>query len=71
MKYGEGSMGEMSPNDDERLTPAYFRRNYLMDMYRFFNLFHNRQPFFNPFTRSGLQVATCFFFCSDLFKATP
>lgn len=71
MKYGEGSMGEMSPNDDERLTPAYFRRNYLMDMYRFFNLFPNRQPFFNPFTRSGLQVATCFFFCSDLFKATP
>jgi Flp pilus assembly protein TadD len=71
MKYGEASMGEMSPDDDERRTPAYIRRNCLMDLYRFFKLFPNRQSFVNPFYQNGVHVASCCFFCSNVFKATP
>ena len=71
MKHGEAGMDEMIPEDSERQTPAYIRRNYLMDMYRFFKLFPNRQSFVNPFYKSGMQVPSSCFFCSKLFNATP
>lgn len=71
MKLGEAGMDEMATEDSERQTPAFIRRNYLMDVYRFFKLFPNRQSFINPFSGNGVQLATNFFFCSKVFNSTP
>jgi tetratricopeptide (TPR) repeat protein len=71
MKRGEASMGDMTMDNEEQQTPAFIRRNFLMDMYRFFRLFPNRQAFINPFSQTGAQLATCCFFCSKVFNQTP
>ena len=71
IKHGEAGMDEMATEDSERQTPAFIRRNYLMDVYRFFKLFPNRQVFINPFSGSGVQLATNFFFCFKMFNSTP
>ena len=70
IKHNEASLGDMAMEDDEQHTPAYIRRNYLMDLYRFYQLFPNRQVFINPFKQSSVQLATCFFFCSKVFDGT-
>ena len=59
---------------DEELTqsPAYIRRNCLMDMYRFFRLFPNRSALCNPFdTTVRREMGQCLFFGSKLFSGTP
>ena len=71
MKRGEATMGDMTMDHEEQQTPAFIRRNYLMDLYRFFRLFPNRQALINPFSRTGIQLATCCFFCSKVFNQTP
>ena len=49
MKRGEASLaGELQMSDDYR-SPAYLRRLYLMDLYRFFRLFPHREELYNPF----------------------
>lgn len=35
--------------DDQQKTPAFIRRLYLQDLYRFFRLFTTRSEFYNPF----------------------
>ncbi len=52
-------------------TPAYIRRMYLMNLYRFFRLFPNRSALFNPFDTSHNEMGTCQFFDSTLFVDTP
>lgn len=71
IKHGEATMGEMTVDDPERRTPAFIRRNYLMDLYRFFQLFPNRQAFINPFSQKAGSLAMCFFFSSSVFHGTP
>ena len=71
MKRGEASMGDMTMDNEEQQTPAFIRRNYLMDLYRFFRLFPNRQSFVNPFYQKGPEPAICCFFFSQLFSDTP
>lgn len=71
MKRGEAGMAEMETNHEEQQTPAYIRRNYLMDLYRFFRLFPNRQAFINPFEYDVLDIPACCFFCSNVFCDTP
>ncbi len=71
MKSGEASMGDIVSDSDEQQTPAFIRRNYLMDLYRFFQLFPNRQAFINPFSQKAGQLAMCFFFISRVFSNTP
>lgn len=71
MKNGEASMGDMQVDDAEQQTPAFMRRNYLMDLYRFFHLFPNRQALMSPFMGGNGQLPLCFFFCSALFCGTP
>lgn len=44
---GAMPMGMM--NTADRQTPAYIRRIYLQDLYRFFRLFPSRSLFYNPF----------------------
>jgi len=56
LRRGEASIDEMS--SEELQTPAYSRRTYLMDLYRFFRLFPHRQELCNPFT-TDLQAKGC------------
>ena len=51
---GEATMGEVPM--EELTTPAYMRRAYLMDLYRFFRLYPNRQEFENPFAVSSSSL---------------
>lgn len=73
LKRGEASiLGGNEVAFEELRQPAYIRRNYLMDLYRFFVLFPNRQMMYNPFvsTRDG-EVPPTLFFTSALFMHTP
>ncbi len=47
-------------------NPAYIRRSYLQDLYRFFNLYQNKNDFSNPFVWNSLDVP--FFFSMELCK---
>ena len=71
LKRGEGSMAMMnvmSKEDQEK--PAFIRRNYLMDLYRFFMLFPNNKALYNPYnTREEEQTDVVFIF-SSLFMHT-
>lgn len=71
LREGEAkfAMGEIS--DEEQQQPAYIRRSYLMDLYRFFRLFPNRASLCNPFDTSKQELGMCLFFGSSLFAATP
>lgn len=50
LERGEATMGELP--EEELHTPAFIRRAYLMDLYRFFRLYPNRSEFENPFERT-------------------
>lgn len=69
MKRGEASMEELE--QEEQQSPAFIRRSYLMDLYRFFRLFPNRAALCNPFEITHLQLGMCLFFTSSLFAGTP
>ena len=49
LERGEGTLVE--GDDSERQKPAYLRRLYLQDLYRFFRIFPQRSEFVNPFDR--------------------
>ena len=70
MKRGEAVIGEaMDP--EELHSPAFIRRSYLMDLYRFFRLFPNRAVIYNPFDTARDVLGQCLFFGTDLFRNTP
>jgi len=68
---GEVSPMEFEPSRSEYSDPAYIRRNYLMDLYRFFKLFPNRSALCNPFDTAKNELGMCLFFGSELFRTTP
>ena len=49
-----GSADALGPmiSDERRNSPAYIRRMYLQDLYRFFNLYSRRTELHNPFARA-------------------
>ena len=55
---------------NSNVTPAFVRRSYLMDMYRFFKVFPNRSVLFNPFDSSSSGNQTWLFIASRVFHAT-
>jgi tetratricopeptide (TPR) repeat protein len=57
--------GEVDP--EEKTKPAYIRRIYLQNLYRFYNIFDKRFEFPNPFEKDRSLL---FFTCS-LFNETP
>lgn len=66
--------GEASPmaiggivDSAEQNTPAYVRRMYLQNLYRFFRLFPMRQEFHNPFDDRNNYL----FFANNFFTNTP
>ncbi len=72
MEHGEAKLAGMeSIAEEEQRSPAYIRRIYLMDLYRFFRLFPNRSALCNPFDTAKEPLGMCLFFTSDLFRGTP
>ena len=69
MRRGEAQMAELEPVEQQ--SPAYMRRIYLMDLYRFFRLFPNRSALCNPFDTTKEELGMCMFFTSEVFKRTP
>lgn len=54
-------------------TPAYIRRTYLQDLYRFFRLFPSRIQFRNPFgVPDAREISPVYiFFANRMFRGTP
>ena len=71
LKRGEMSMDEFEDQTDETQTPAFLRRSYLMDLYRFFRLFPHRSEMVNPFNTEQSETAACEFFALRIFKNSP
>ena len=69
LERGEATMGDVP--EEEMQTPAFIRRTYLMDLYRFFRLYPSRTEFQNPFDTSHNELGTCEFFSLWLFKGSP
>lgn len=66
---GELSLiGELM-DDDEIAQPAYVRRRYLQDLYRFYRLFPSRNAFVSPFESSEGRPRI-FFFGQKVFRLT-
>ena len=65
--------GEASPvplggeiSIEEQREPAFMRRMYLQNLYRFYRLFHTRSEFLNPFAEASKYL----FFANTAFKGT-
>ena len=73
MKRGEGMLGGMMAkiSKEEQSKPAFIRRNYLMDLYRFFMLFPNNKALYNPYNSHEEEQTDVVFVVSDLFMHTP
>ena len=56
LKNGEASLGIVGSDSVQDVTPAYYRRLYLQDLYRFFKLNDHRQCFYNPFHSKERQM---------------
>ncbi len=69
IRNNEASLGELEISENQ--TAPYLRRNYLMDLYRFFRLFPNRSALNNPFEDSTKEFETLNFFSSQIFNGTP
>lgn len=63
---GEAAVQEVAT--EEIMKPAYIRRIYLQDLYRFFRLFTQRDAFENIF---DVQEQKYIFFARSLFSGTP
>ena len=69
LKHGELGLAEME--EEQQKSPAYMRRLYLMDLYRFFRLFPNRSALFNPFDVSRQELGMSLFLTSGFLENTP
>ena len=66
LNRGEAQMVQKIAKD-EMTSPAYIRRVYLQDLYRFFRLFSQRTDFRNFFCN---DYSECLFFTYDIFNDT-
>lgn len=68
MDRGEATVagGDVAP--EELRMPAFIRRSYLQDMYRFFRVYPQRNEFLNPFDTT--QKPRYLFFANRLFQQT-
>lgn len=69
---GSGMMVMNEISAEAQQTPAYIRRIYLQNLYRFFRLFPMRDRFCNPFDRNGGgdRPAGYLFFANPMFRGT-
>lgn len=70
LESGEASMvgGVVEPEEQQR--PAYIRRVYLQDLYRFFNLYPSRNLFVNPFGKERGDERLRLLFSCELIEHT-
>jgi len=65
------TLGPTMPQE-EMQTPAYIRRIYLQDLYRFYKLYPRREglenPFEHTFSLTGLEIIKAYFFISPLLR---
>lgn len=66
---GNGQAMEPVVSDAEKNSPAYIRRMYLQDLYRFFRIYPFRSEFRNPF-QYGETDYSSFFFINRMFIAS-
>ena len=66
LNRGEAAFQEIA--SEETHTPAYIRRLYLQDLYRFFRIFSQRDAFRNIF---DLEKRGYLFFANPIFSETP
>jgi hypothetical protein len=73
MERGEAAMdiAGMEPDHPETRSAVFIRRIYLMDLYRFFRLFPNRQAMPNPFDTDWATDCGAGFMASPLLQGTP
>lgn len=71
MLSGENVAGMDIVGADKQCSPAYIRRIYLQDLYRFFRLFPSRSLLSNPFEKSDNgSDAGYVFFSNSIFNCT-
>lgn len=72
LNNGEAAVPGGMPIDGQD-TPAYIRRIYLQDIYRFFRLYPARSNFYNPFDyrKADGQPSGYIFFANRIFKDGP
>ena len=68
LQRGEFSAEELGETVEQ--SPAYERRIYLMDLYRFFRLYPHREELYNPFDRKNDEMGGCGFFLLELLADT-
>ena len=71
LKQGEATMAGEMPDDEELHSPAFIRRLYLMDLYRFFRLFPHRSELPILFADKFALPEPALFFGSDILCDTP
>lgn len=49
LKNGEATLGIVGTDNTQKMTPAYYRRLYLQDLYRFFKINNYQRAFYNSF----------------------
>ncbi|MBR4728735.1 MAG: tetratricopeptide repeat protein, partial [Prevotella sp.] len=64
LERGEATIEDVMSK--ETMTPAFIRRSYLQDLYRFYRLYSNRSQFRNPFS-----LRFSLFFANAVFSRTP
>ncbi len=65
LDHGEVSMEEMETGDMQ--SPAFIRRLYLQDIYRFYRVFHQASHLVNPFDRQDTKLRRVLFLNTDIF----
>ncbi len=71
MLAGGNVAGMEMVGSEEQSTPAYIRRIYLQDLYRFFRLFPSRSLFYNPFAGGDRDGdGNYLFFANSIFKGS-
>ena len=55
---------------EEKSNPAYIRRMYLQDLYRFYRIYQNKNDFHNPFDTSAMENSA-FFVVNPYFRESP
>ena len=69
MDRGEAMVAGGEVTIEEAATPAFKRRSYLQNLYRFFRVYPSRGEFVNPF--DTVQNPRYLFFANSLFQHTP
>ena len=68
MDRGEAMVAGGEVTAEELATPAFMRRSYLQNLYRFFRVYPSRSEFTNPFDTT--QQPRYLFFANSLFRQT-